>query len=874
MDCAVHATRTTRDAYIARSTGMSTVPGEIVWHGRRLAGAAVRHAVHEVATLLRRVGVKAGERLVLVVEDGPATAITVFALATMDTSIIPCDDEKTARSIAAHDGLRVISLVDVPGDPAGVVALHDAVTSVLRAAESVRPDSRAVAPVDTSAWFSRADALILHTSGSEGSPQAIVRAGAHLARNTDETIAHFGFTAGDRFLPQLPLAHQYGFSILLIAARTGGSVVFVNRRRIGEVVRAIARFGITAVDAAPRSYVAVLDHLARRPEHVARLTSVRRWGVGGEPLPRPLAERFLSMVGRALLDGYGSSEHGNIALAGVDDPDGGLLPLPMHDVSVVRADGTTAAEGEHGVVHVRGPGGEPASTGDRGCLTNGRLRVTGRVGGIHRNGHTLDIASMSARLRDAGIAAEIVDLKDEGRFWIVLEDPLRRETTWWRERLAAVLDDHELPNHIEVVRRLPLIDTLKSDREALRRLVTGLARGRARRADRSSPAGRLIARARNARAEIVSAVRTVTDDETAAADYRAMMRVLENAEGELALHAPAESRPIHVSMPANALLESFALYALVGALWSDEVVVRPARGTHHVFERVLAALGEHAGPVTLTRETHSAFIARVARRPGVYVFCGRRENLDRAASQLGREHIVIFFGRGFNPAVIGADADIAVAVSTIVSDRTANGGQDCLAPHVVFIADDVWDEARELLAVHLDRRASTPGRMPHAMRRTTIDDAADHLLRHRDHITRGGTIDIRAGIVEPAVLEFELDDMPEPREQFAPVFTLVRFRDLERVVEMLRSDRYRENALALSLWGIPTDIALSFTSDHHVAFERSVFTAVESYEPFGGSGVEAGFVSHGGRRELGPILISRAVRERPVVHVRSLEGTA
>uniref|UniRef100_UPI0036D3BC6B AMP-binding protein n=1 Tax=Sphingopyxis terrae TaxID=33052 RepID=UPI0036D3BC6B len=77
--------------------------------------------------------------------------------------------------------------------------------------------------------------------------------------------------------------------------------------------------GATVVDATPSTYHALHAMSQRRPVTARDLSSVRMFCSGGAPLPPTLAERSPA-PSPPLLDGYGSNEAGNIALADLTIP--------------------------------------------------------------------------------------------------------------------------------------------------------------------------------------------------------------------------------------------------------------------------------------------------------------------------------------------------------------------------------------------------------------------------------------------------------------------------------------------------------------------------------------------------------------------------
>jgi acyl-coenzyme A synthetase/AMP-(fatty) acid ligase len=175
-------------------------------------------------------------------------------------------------------------------------------------------------------------------------------------------------------------------------------------RQVHRAVTDAAHHRATVIDAAPASYHALLHLVSRRPDLADRLRSVRIWGVGGAPLPAPLAEAFRARLGAPLLDGYALTEVGTVARATAGNPVGCGQPLPGVYVRVSDAAGRPVAAGVPGEIEVRSPGlmtgylgagagavhrppGRWYRTNDLGYLDRaGNLHVLGRLAEATRNG--------------------------------------------------------------------------------------------------------------------------------------------------------------------------------------------------------------------------------------------------------------------------------------------------------------------------------------------------------------------------------------------------------------------------------------------------------------------------------------------------------
>ncbi|MFC5751228.1 class I adenylate-forming enzyme family protein [Actinomadura rugatobispora] len=438
--------------------------------------AALRMVRH-----LREVGVSAGDRVMLKADNSMAFVATLFALLHLDVSLVLVDHQQTAEEsqrvagltragwallgegVQAPEGARAIRFERVPGGSVGAERL------------------------ELGEWRRRSDALIAWSSGSTGQPKAVVRSGRAFLDNLERTREMMGYRSTDMFLPLLPFSHQYGLSMLFLAFLSGAGVLIGPYRRLDATLRSANR--ATVLDATPATYRSLVSLLERRPELGEGLRSVRLFCTGGAPLDAHFSERFRAALGRPLLDGYGSTELGNVAFATLEAPVGCGRVLDGIEVGILREDGSAAPAGEVGEVVVRSPDvmegyltedntvdptwPPPHRTGDLGYLDErGHLFVLGRKQAVHRLGHTLYPEVLERKAEAIGRPVAVVALEDERRgctLVFAVEDADVDAWTW-RRRIRAHLAPYEQPNHVVVFERFPVNRNGKTDRAELRRL--------------------------------------------------------------------------------------------------------------------------------------------------------------------------------------------------------------------------------------------------------------------------------------------------------------------------------------------------------------------------------------------------------------------
>ncbi|MFG2397986.1 class I adenylate-forming enzyme family protein [Streptomyces lydicus] len=457
--------------------------------GGHLDGPALDRRVGSTAGALRGLGLRAGDRVLVQGDNSVDYVVTLLALMHLDVSLVPLDHRvPAADAAAAARQARARWLVTAADRPAGFPGIPDErVIHYPRLAADAPPPPPA--GVDLDRWFHRPDALVLWSSGTTGRPKGIVKPGRAVLDNSLRTIEAMGYRADDVFAPLLPFSHQYGLSVILLWWLARCTLLVTPYQRLDAAVTQAAAHGATAVDAAPSTYHSLLGVVRRRPEVRAGLAGVRVWGVGGAPLPTPLAESFRTTMGRPLLDGYGLTELGNVALATPETPHGCGRPLPGVRLRVRRPDGSAAGPGELGGIEVRSPGLMAGYLQEDGSLTpvdpdawyptadlgsvdaDGTVRVVGRNQAVHRLGFTLYPESLERRAESCGRPVKVLAVEDQRRgsaLHFVVADPAGEAPLVWRRRLAEHLAEYEQPNAVHVVDHFPLTANGKPDTRALR----------------------------------------------------------------------------------------------------------------------------------------------------------------------------------------------------------------------------------------------------------------------------------------------------------------------------------------------------------------------------------------------------------------------
>ncbi len=886
---------------------MPSVPEEkpaVVARRASVSRHALGHGVETMRRALYERGVRAGDRVVLSGDNTIEFYTALLSLIASDVSIVVLDEEQLTRMpdpLAAVHAQHAVLQGDRARRTPGSVALRelwDYGAGEVRAADvggaADLPDPGTVA------WRRREDGLILRSSGTTGEPHAVVKSGGSFLDNCLRTAERVRYRPDDVLLPLLPMTHQYGLSVALLGWMTGTRLVVVPPAHLSEALRLGKRHRATVVDAPPRTYQAVLNLAARSPGLLEDLSSVRLWCVGGGPLEGRLAERFHHATGHRLLDGYGSTELGNVAHALPEAP-GLVRALTGVDLKVVDAAGAEVPAGRVGELLVRSPDQYQGQLGEDGrtvpvergwqntgdiasVASDGHLTVLGRRSALSRSGFTVYPAEVQRRLAEAGVVTACAVVKDTERgerLVTVVADPGRRSHAHWRREISTHLASYEAPDHVFVVDELPQnafgkVDLARveafAEAATAQRLGTATVlmerfRADARLADTLAALSRTADHVQSERDRFVEVLTQITDRKAAEVEIDGFVATLRGAAAEYALHQPPTVPASWVFMPSNMVLYSYALYLLVPACFTTRISFRPSSRIREVTLRLHELLAPvHGLDITAFTGTQGAYTDSIRGNPGTVVFTGRYENAEELRVALGSEQLLLFFGQGVNPFIITGRADIPRAAADGVRIRMLNSGQDCLAPDIYFVHRPVAEEFREQLARHVGALTFGPAADPTRDYGSIQDPAVlqqvtRYLIANRHRIRHGGAVDVAESHVLPTVLAWDATEPLDVSEQFAPVFNLVVYDDESTLRRVLDTLPFTERAFGASVYGADDALVDFLRERHMVSVDATLIEIENGNKPFGGRGVRAGYAALRGQRHPQPLLISKAVAE-------------
>ena len=405
----------TLPGYVLRHCAENPAAVAVSGAGFRLTRGELADQVSRTAGSLRRLGVRAGDRVLVQLPNEPGLIVIVLALARIGAAAVlavPGLRERELRHVTEVAGAALVVVSEaaqrgvnleagrklaascrsvrgliVSGSSAGQgeVLLRDLIAGE-PAAEVTGP-----APSDV--------ALFLLSGGTTGLPKLIPRTHRDYVCNLKVSAAVARLSHGSRFLAALPASHNFALGCpgVLGTLAAGGSVVLTEARLVAGSMEAMAAEEVTIAAAVPGLAVRWAQHARAEPE-LARRLRLQVVQVGGARLPGTHARELSAALGAVVQQVYGMAE-GMLCFTRLDDPPAviewtqGRPACPADELRLADETGQDVPPGQPGEVLVRGPytiGGYLASEAENeAAFAPGGWYRTGDIARRHPSGNLI-----------------------------------------------------------------------------------------------------------------------------------------------------------------------------------------------------------------------------------------------------------------------------------------------------------------------------------------------------------------------------------------------------------------------------------------------------------------------------------------------------
>jgi acyl-CoA synthetase (AMP-forming)/AMP-acid ligase II len=373
----------------------------------------LHHQVHRNAASLRNLGVGSGDRVAVVLPNGPAAAVAFLSVATVSVCaplnpaytadefdyflkdldavavLVPFGEATPVRDVAEARGVAVLEFK------------HD----VGRGRFELVFDAPAIRPSPGEVADPQSVALVLHTSGTTARPKMIALSHTNLCASAANIRSVLRLTGDDVCLNVMPLFHIHGLiGALLSTLSAGGCVACTTGFSPVLFYDWLKEFNPTWYTAVPTMHQEVLARAAANRDTIAasRLRFIRS---SSAALPPVVMSEMENAFGVPVIEAFGMTEAshqiasnplppgrrkpGSVGLASgcevaIMDERGRLVPLGASGEIAIRGPNVTRSRGASGAEAVDAIW---LRTGDLGYLDeDGYLFICGRIKEIINRG--------------------------------------------------------------------------------------------------------------------------------------------------------------------------------------------------------------------------------------------------------------------------------------------------------------------------------------------------------------------------------------------------------------------------------------------------------------------------------------------------------
>lgn len=406
-----------------------------------LSYGSLRAQVARMGEALTGWGIGAGDRVAIVLPNGPEAAMAFLGVSTAGVAaplnpnyqppefdfylsdlrakavIVERGSRSSVIDVARQHGAAVIEATWADTDPAGAFSLHS--------------DARTVTGTPVTVPVPDHEALVLHTSGTTARPKIVPLTHGNLAASTGNVAGTLTLTADDRCLNLMPLFHIHGLvAVILASLGRGGSVFCCPAFNPLKVFSWLEESAATWYSAVPTFHQTILARADRNREVIAR-ARLRFIRSSSASLPPTVMAELERLFDAPVVEAYGMTEAAhqmacNLLPPGIRKP-GTVGPAAGPEIAIMDEGGNLLAAGVTGEVVIRGknvfdgyennPDANATAftngwfrTGDQGVLDpDGYLTITGRLKEIiNRGGEKISPREVDDAIMEHDAVAQVV----------------------------------------------------------------------------------------------------------------------------------------------------------------------------------------------------------------------------------------------------------------------------------------------------------------------------------------------------------------------------------------------------------------------------------------------------------------------------------
>ncbi len=456
----------------------------------------LRDHVDQAATSLNLRGIGRGDRVGIVLPNGPEMASAFLSIASAATAaplnpqyrkpefdfylkdlgaralVVLDGSESPAIRSAEELGINVLRLGVPPGAPAGSFEIGGghADPSPAGAGGPAGPDDVA---------------LVLHTSGTTSRPKIVPLLHSNVCASAGNIAETLRLTPEDRCLNVMPLFHIHGLMApVLSSMRSGASVFCTPGFNAFEFFSWMNEAQPTWYSAVPTMHQGILARAGRNLD-VIRATPLRLIRSSSSSLPPQVMAKLEEVFAVPVVEAYAMTEASHQMTCNPLPPGrrkpGTVGRAAGPEVAVMDRDGVLLESGQVGEIVIRGPNVTPGyennpeanaagftagwfRTGDQGVMdADGYVTITGRLKEIiNRGGEKISPREVDEVLMEHPAVHQVVTfalphpkLGEEVAAAVVLVEGAQARPAEIRQFAASRLADFKVPRKVLILDEIP-----------------------------------------------------------------------------------------------------------------------------------------------------------------------------------------------------------------------------------------------------------------------------------------------------------------------------------------------------------------------------------------------------------------------------------
>lgn len=402
----------------------------LIFMGKKISYRELDGLVNRFARALAGLGVKAGDKVAMLLPNMPQLVIANYAAFRIGAIPVPNNplytEEELGRQLNDSDASLLITLdlrlplienlkgktgirstivchitdyLPFPGNKL-LQYLHPGLYLKVPQAEGIHEflpliQKQSDGPVENAARWEEVGAL-MYTGGTTGGSKGVMMTHANISCNVQQLRAAFpGAKDGEEsILAVFPFFHSAGWTGMQnLSILAGWTDILVPRPDSQVIIEILKKYKPTLLPGVPTIFIGLLASEAFRKMN---LSSVKAFLAGAAPLPLPVIQRLKAVRNCPVINVYGLTEISPMGTAtpwgGEEKPGTVGIPLPGTDLKVVDVETGTRElpAGEAGEICFKGPQvmqgyyKQPAETA--AVLRDGWL-FTGDIGYLDADGY-------------------------------------------------------------------------------------------------------------------------------------------------------------------------------------------------------------------------------------------------------------------------------------------------------------------------------------------------------------------------------------------------------------------------------------------------------------------------------------------------------